>query len=40
MQIKPAWRDAFPKMDLHDGYIGDGHPLCAELPARSFLRRQ
>ena len=38
MQLKPTWRDAFPKMDLHDGYVGDGHPLCAELPPRSFLR--
>ena len=38
MQLKPTWRDAFPKMDLHDRYLGDGHPLCAELPPRSFLR--
>ncbi len=38
MQIKPGWRDAFPKMDLHDNYVGDGYPLCAELPPRAFLR--
>ena len=38
MQIKPSWRDAFPKMDLHDNYVGDGYPLCAELPPRAFLR--
>ena len=38
MQIKPSWRDAFPKMDLHDNYVGDGYPLCSEMPRRAFLR--
>ena len=32
-------RDLFPKMDLHDGYLGDGEPLCADLPPRHFLSR-
>lgn len=39
MQLKPHWRDAFPKMDLHKGYVGDGYPLCVHLPQRPFLRR-
>lgn len=39
MQIKPAWRDPFPKMDLYSNYIGDGYPLCNELPRRGFLRK-
>ena len=39
MAIKPDWRDTFPKMDLHDGYIGDGYPLCSELPPQPFLRK-
>jgi hypothetical protein len=38
MPISPQFRDALPKMDLHDGYIGDGYPLCADLPPRAFLR--
>ena len=31
-------RDVFPKMDLYDGHIGDGYPICSELPPQSFLR--
>jgi len=34
---KPEYRDPFPKMDLNDGYLGDGFPLCSSLPQRSFL---
>ena len=30
--------DRFPKSDLLGGYIGDGHPLCADLPDRDHLR--
>jgi len=39
LQIKPEWRDPFPKMDLYDGYIGDGYPLCSDVPANVFLLR-
>ena len=39
MRLVPGWRDGFPKLDLHGGYIGDGYPLCRDLPPRSFLRR-
>ena len=39
MRIKPGWRDPFPKMGLHSDYIGDGYPLCVDLPPRGFLRR-
>ena len=39
MKIVPTKRDAFPKMDLYDGHIGDGYPLCVELPPRAFLRK-
>ena len=27
MQIKPEWRDSFPKPDLLGGFFGDGYPL-------------
>ena len=37
MAINPRWRDPFPKMDLTGGYIGDGYPLCSDLPKRQFL---
>ena len=36
MRIKPTWRDAYPKMDLQKGYIGDGYPLCVDAPPRAF----
>ena len=39
MRINPESRDPYPKMDLHDGWIGDRHPLCADLPPRAFLRK-
>ena len=39
MQIIPEWRDIFPKIDLANGYIGDGYPLCVDMPHKSFLRK-
>eukprot|EP01083_Nonionella_stella_P225296 801144_1 len=30
--------DIFPKSDLSGGFIGDGYPLCADLPDKDFLR--
>ena len=39
MQIVIDWRDILPKIDLKDGYIGDGYPLCSDMPDRSFLRK-
>jgi uncharacterized protein (DUF1800 family) len=38
MSIDPKLRDRFPKINLERGYIGDGYPLCADMPERSFLR--
>lgn len=37
MQIIPEWRDPFPKMNLYRGHLGDGFPLCSDLPNRMFL---
>jgi hypothetical protein len=31
-------RDVFPKSNLYGGYLGDGFPLCEDLPERLFLR--
>lgn len=39
MYIVQDWRDRFPKTDLTEGYIGDGYPLCTDLPERMFLRK-
>ena len=39
MYIQAIKRDVFPKRDLHDGYIGDAYPVCADLPERAFLRQ-
>ena len=35
MQIKAEWRDFFPKRALDKGFIGDGYPLCADLPSKN-----
>ena len=37
MMIEAEWRDPFPKMDLHSGFVGDKKPLCIDLPAKQFL---
>ena len=37
MKIEASWRDPFPKMDLHSGFIGDKKPLCVDLPDKQFL---
>jgi uncharacterized protein (DUF1501 family) len=38
MRIVPGWRDPFPKSHLNGGFIGDGYPLCSDLPDRAFLK--
>ncbi len=38
MVLEGTWRDAFPKMDLNQGFIGDRFPLCVDLPENHFLR--
>ena len=30
---------AFPKTDLHGGHIGDGYPVCSDLPDDLHLRK-
>lgn len=39
MYLNGEKRDPFPKSDLGNGYIGDGYPLCKDLPPRDFLRK-
>ena len=39
MVLKLAWKDRLPKTKLHGGYLGDGFPLCSELPPRYFLSK-
>ena len=47
-RVDPLWikgngrdtkRDLFPKSNLYDGHLGDGAPLCADLPPRHFLSK-
>jgi hypothetical protein len=26
-------------MNLYSGYLGDGYPLCEDLPEKAFLRK-
>lgn len=39
MALEGIWRDPFPKLDLNQGFIGDGYPLCTELPTKQFLKK-
>lgn len=39
MMIVGDWRDVFPKQNLFNGYVGDGYPLCEDLPVHQFLRK-
>ena len=38
MTVNVNWRDQFPKMGVHNQYVGDKYMLCSDLPPRSFLR--
>jgi Protein of unknown function (DUF1800) len=38
MKINEGTRDVFPKMGLDRKYIGDGYPLCSDLPEKAFLK--
>eukprot|EP01043_Picozoa_sp_COSAG02_P000106 COSAG02_NODE_2_length_75708_cov_87.013953_9_plen_2901_part_00 len=38
MGLQPRWRDPWPKTDLFGGHIGDGTPVCSDLPEQMFLR--
>merc|ERR1719262_1233323 len=37
MKLTAGMRDVYPKPDLDDNYLGDGYPLCGDLPERAFL---
>ena len=39
MVLKLAWKDRLPKTNLNGGHLGDGFPLCSDLPVKYFLRR-
>jgi hypothetical protein len=39
MQVLEDWRDRFPKMGLDRKYVGDGLPLCTDLPSKHFLAK-
>jgi hypothetical protein len=38
MEVQRNYRDSLPKLGLDGRYVGDGLPLCSELPYRHFLR--
>jgi len=37
MRMREQWHDIYPKTDLDGNYIGDGYPLCSDIPPRAFL---
>lgn len=39
MVIDMEIRDRLPKTQIGGGYVGDGYPLCSELPDQAFLLR-
>ena len=39
LRINMEYRDVFPKMGLDRKYIGDGVPLCVDLPTKHFLKK-
>merc|ERR1719487_435058 len=39
MWIRPDWHDVYPKPALGAGYLGDGYPLCQDLPRDAFLQQ-
>lgn len=39
LRIETSWKDHFPKLGLSSKYIGDGYPLCSDLPFQHFLKK-
>jgi cullin-associated NEDD8-dissociated protein 1 len=39
MKIVVGDHDSLPKNALDNGHLGDGYPLCKNLPSKSFLRK-
>lgn len=39
MELVAERRDRFPKKSIRGGYIGDGLPLCSELPEKHWTRK-
>jgi len=37
MRMRPKRHDVYPKPDLDGNFLGDGYPLCSDLPTRGFL---
>lgn len=35
--LKARWHDVYPKPDLDGNFLGDGYPLCSDLPPAYFL---
>jgi len=39
LRVNISWKDQFPKLGLNSKYIGDGYPLCADIPHLHFLKK-
>ena len=39
MYLQGQWRDMSPKLGLDQKYVGDGIPLCVDLPDNHFLKK-
>eukprot|EP00913_Durusdinium_trenchii_P018103 g17011.t1 len=37
MRVNARWHDVYPKPDLDGNFLGDGYPLCSDLPPGYFL---
>jgi len=37
MRVNARWHDVYPKPDLDGNFLGDGYPLCSDLPPAYFL---
>ena len=39
LRMRGEYHDVYPKVDLQDGYLGDGLPLCQDAQSGDFLRK-
>ena len=37
VDTQARWHDVYPKPDLDGNFLGDGYPLCSDLPPAYFL---
>lgn len=39
LQVNAKTKDYFPKLGINNTFVGDGYPLCSDIPVKHFLKK-